>query len=260
MAQAGRDYLDIMQPDLTFRTLWRSYRRERFRSELVSDWAVAVLYRLPSLWLVARLAPTGISPTAVTLAAFPLALAMPLAALLLPLGFAALATVLLAVAFQILDCVDGGLARATGRSSSKGAALDFVIDMAQWGLFYTSIGIVADRMAGTGEGTGLFWTVVAVAAAWLRLYARVVRDARPASAAPDTPAATAPVEPAGQGGLVVLAERAVAGMSGALPIFFGIAALAGAVPAMVIFVLLYALLDVGDAVWTSFRNWPGEAA
>lgn len=246
-----------MQPDPTFRTLWREYRRERFRSELVSDWAVAVLYRLPSLWLVARLVPTGISPTAVTLAALPVALAMPLAALLLPPGAAALATVLLAIAFQILDCADGGLARATGRSSSKGAALDFVIDMAQWGLFYTSIGIVADRMAGAGEGTGLFWTVVAFAAAWLRLYARVVRDARPASAAPDT---TAPPGPAGQGGLVVLAERAVAGMSGALPIFFGIAALAGVVPAMVVFVLLYALLDVGDAVWTSFRNWPGDAA
>ncbi|WP_067218919.1 CDP-alcohol phosphatidyltransferase family protein [Stappia indica] len=246
-----------MQPDPTFRTLWREYRRERFRSELVSDWAVAVLYRLPSLWLVARLVPTGMSPTAVTLAALPVALAMPLAALLLPPGAAALATVLLAVAFQILDCVDGGLARATGRSSSKGAALDFVIDMAQWGLFYTSIGIVADRMAGTDEGTGLFWTVVAVAAAWLRLYARVVRDARPASVAPGT---AAPLGHSAQGGFVVLAERALAGMSGALPIFFGIAALAGVVPAMVIFVLLYALLDVGDAVWTSFRNWPGDAA
>ena len=246
-----------MQPDTTFRTLWREYRRERFRSELVSDWAVAVLYRLPSLWLVARLVPTGMSPTAVTLAALPVALAMPLAALLLPPGAAALATVLLAVAFQILDCADGGLARATGRSSSKGAALDFVIDMAQWGLFYTSIGIVADRMAGTDEGTGLFWTVVAVAAAWLRLYARVVRDARPASVAPGT---AAPLGHSAQGGFVVLAERALAGMSGALPIFFGIAALAGAVPAMVIFVLLYALLDVADAVWTSFRNWPDARA
>ncbi|SOC07366.1 CDP-alcohol phosphatidyltransferase family protein [Stappia indica] len=257
MAQAGRDQLDIMQPDTTFRTLWREYRRERFRSELVSDWAVAVLYRLPSLWLVARLVPTGMSPTAVTLAALPVALAMPLAALLLPPGGAALATVLLAVAFQILDCADGGLARATGRSSSKGAALDFVIDMAQWGLFYTSIGIVADRMAGTDEGTGLFWTVVAVAAAWLRLYARVVRDARPASVAPGT---AAPLGHSAQGGFVVLAERALAGMSGALPIFFGIAALAGAVPAMVVFVLLYALLDVADAVWTSFRNWPDARA
>lgn len=246
-----------MQPDPTFRTLWREYRRERFRSELASDWAVAVLYRLPSLWLVARLVPTGISPTAVTLAALPVALAMPLAALLLPLGFAVLGTVLLAVAFQILDCADGGLARATGRSSSKGAALDFIIDMAQWGLFYTSIGILADRMAGAGEATGLFWTVLALVAAWLRLYARVARDARPASAAPDT---AAPSGLAGQGGFVVLAERALAGMSGALPIFLGIAALAGALPAMVVFVLVYALLDVGDAVWTSFRNWPGEGA
>lgn len=246
-----------MQPDPTFRTLWREYRRERFRSELASDWAVAVLYRLPSLWLVARLVPTGISPTAVTLAALPVALAMPLAALLLPPGFAVLGTVLLAVAFQILDCADGGLARATGRSSSKGAALDFVIDMAQWGLFYASIGILADRMAGAGEATGLFWTVLALVAAWLRLYARVVRDARPPAAAPGT---AAPLGQTAQGGFVVLTERMVAGMSGALPIFLGIAALAGALPAMVVFVLVYALLDVGDAVWTSFRNWPGEGA
>ncbi|QGZ34760.1 CDP-alcohol phosphatidyltransferase family protein [Stappia indica] len=245
-----------MQPDPTFRTLWREYRRERFRSELASDWAVAVLYRLPSLWLVARLVPTGISPTAVTLAALPVALAMPLAALLLPPGFAVLGTVLLAVAFQILDCADGGLARATGRSSSKGAALDFVIDMAQWGLFYTSIGILADRMV-AADGTGFFWTPLALAAAWLRLYARVARDARPASPAAD---AAPPPQEAQPGGFVVLAERALAGMSGALPIFLGIAALAGALPAMVVFVLVYALLDVGDAVWTSFRNWPGEGA
>lgn len=244
-----------MQPDPTFLTLWREYRRERFRSELASDWAVAVLYRLPSLWLVARLVPTGISPTAVTLAALPVALAMPLAALLLPPGFAVLGTVLLAVAFQILDCADGGLARATGRSSSKGAALDFVIDMAQWGLFYASIGILADRTAGAGEATGLFWTVLALVAAWLRLYARVVRDARPPAAAPGT---AVPLGQTAQGGFVVLTERMVAGMSGALPIFLGIAALAGALPAMVVFVLVYALLDVGDAVWTSFRNWPGE--
>ena len=246
-----------MQPDPTFRTLWREYRRERFRSELASDWAVAVLYRLPSLWLVARLVPTGISPTAVTLAALPVALAMPLAALLLPPGFAVLGTVLLAVAFQILDCADGGLARATGRSSSKGAALDFVIDMAQWGLFYTSIGILADRMAGAGEATGLFWTVLALVAAWLRLYARVARDARPASPAAD---AAPPPQETAPGGLIVLTERMVAGMSGALPIFLGIAALTGALPAMVVFVLVYALLDVGDAVWASFRNWPGEGA
>ena len=245
-----------MQPDPTFRTLWREYRRERFRSELARDWAVAVLYRLPSLWLVARLVPTGISPTAVTLAALPVALAMPLAALLLPPGGAAVATVLLAVAFQILDCADGGLARATGRSSSKGAALDFVIDMAQWGLFYTSIGILADRMV-AADGIGFFWTPLALAAAWLRLYARVVRDARPASPAADT--APRPQEKAA-GGLIALTERMVAGMSGALPIFLGIAALAGALPAMVVFVLVYALLDVGDAVWTSFRNWPGEGA
>ena len=242
-----------MRPDLTFRSLWRQYRQDKFAKELATDWAAALLYRAPGFWLVALLAPTGISPTAVTLAAVPVVLAMPLAALTLPLAAAAIAVALLAALFQTLDCTDGALARATGRSSARGGALDFVIDMGQWGFFYTSIGLLADRVAAGDTVAGFFWTALAAVAAWLRLYARVIRDARPA--APAGPAAPGPARLGG----FDRRERGISGLSGALPVLLILAFFTGTLPALVVFLLAYSLLDVGDAALATFRGWPRDS-
>lgn len=241
-----------MRPDLTFRSLWRQYRQDKFAKELATDWAAALLYRAPGFWLTARLAPTGISPTTVTLAAVPVVLAMPLAALTFPPGAAAVAIVLLSALFQTLDCTDGALARATGQSSARGGALDFVIDMGQWGVFYTSIGLLADRVAAEDTLSGFFWTALAAFAAWLRLYARIVRDARPA-----LPAAPAAPGKARLGPLDILA-RGITGLSGALPILLALAFFTGALPALVVFLLVYSLLDVGDAALATFGGWPRD--
>ncbi|MBL6432572.1 MAG: CDP-alcohol phosphatidyltransferase family protein, partial [Alphaproteobacteria bacterium] len=162
------------------------------------------IWSFPLIWLLAR---TPVSPTAVTLSSVPLALSMPVLALTLPLEQAARVG-LVAILFQILDCVDGGLARCTGRTSRLGGTLDFLIDMAQWGLLYGSIGLLADRVLDTGA----LWTAVGCAAAWVRLYARVVRDAGAGGA--DAVSAAGAKRPAGPLDVVLWF---FAGLSGAIP-------------------------------------------
>src|ERR1700750_910950 len=118
--------------------------RPRFANELRTEWAIAVLYRPVSLLVTPLFAALGASPTAVTLLGLAIALVLPFAAA--AGGAQAWASVgALAIAFCVLDCVDGDLARVTGRSSRRGAYLDFVVDLAYRTGLYSAIGVVADR-------------------------------------------------------------------------------------------------------------------
>ena len=91
-----------------------------------------------------------------SLLALVLALSMPLQALALPVGVAAVTVTLSGMLFQVLDCADGTLARVTGQTSKLGGDIDTLIDLTQWGLLYISIGMLAD----TTLDTGLFWTAL----------------------------------------------------------------------------------------------------
>uniref|UniRef100_UPI003BA890ED CDP-alcohol phosphatidyltransferase family protein n=1 Tax=Stappia sp. TaxID=1870903 RepID=UPI003BA890ED len=227
----------------TLADMLRRFRRDSLARELRTDWAVALLYRVPSLVLVRLLLPTGVSPTAVTLAGLLLVVAMPVAALAFSVWWAALAVGLLGIVFQVIDCVDGGLARATGRSSRLGAVVDYLVDMAQWGALYVSTGIVADRVIAAIEGgePGLAWTLVGLGAAWTRLLARVVRDAVPA----EQDAKAAPLPRLTAGGTIV---ALFAGLSGAIAPMVLAGALWGFLPGVLVFLLVYALADVADAL------------
>ncbi len=223
----------MRQPtEIPLRVIADDLRGGRLRSEFRTSWAIALLYRAPSLplvWLATRL---GIGPTAVTLLALALALTMPLQALVLPLSVAVWGVAASGMVFQVLDCVDGTLARVTGRTSRRGGDLDFLVDMAQWGLLYLAIGILADRWLGAGWS----WTALAAGAAWLRLLARLVRDTL--AAAPDA----GPPHP---GGLTQIPVVFVAGLSGLIPFL----ALTGSFLWLSVwFLLVYALLDLGDAL------------
>jgi phosphatidylglycerophosphate synthase len=233
----------------------RRYHRDSLARELRTDWAVAVLYRVPSLVLVRLLLPTGVTPTAVTLIGLLLVVAMPVAALLLPAASAAVAVGILGIGFQVVDCVDGGLARETGRSSRLGAVADYLVDMTQWGALYLSAGIVADRTLArlAGGDPELVWTLIGLGAAWARLLARVVRDAvtsRPQAGGEDP----SPLSATG----VVLAL--FAGLSGAIAPLVVAGAVWGFLPAVLVFVLVYALADVGDALVATLRTASAEDA
>lgn len=214
-------------------TIARDLRGPVYRAELRGSWATAVLFRVPSLplvWLCTRL---GIGPMAVTFAALVVALSLPVQAATMPLGWAVWTVAISGAFFHVLDCTDGTLARVTGRSSRRGGDLDFLIDMAQWGMLYLAIGMLADRTLDTGA----FWTAVAAFAAWLRLYARTVRDrlADPTAQAPESSALT----------LKNFVPRFVSGLSGLLPF---LALSGGNLWLAVLFLVVYAALDVGEAL------------
>ncbi|MDQ3914229.1 MAG: CDP-alcohol phosphatidyltransferase family protein [Actinomycetota bacterium] len=82
------------------------------------------LYRPISTRIASLLARTGVSPLTVTWVGVAVAL---LAAVLLGGGYY-VAGAAAALVAEIVDCVDGDLARATDRSSTVGAFLDSVLD------------------------------------------------------------------------------------------------------------------------------------
>jgi phosphatidylglycerophosphate synthase len=99
------------------------------------------------------------------------------------------------VIFCVLDCVDGDLARVTGRASRRGAYADFLTDIVYRVALYASIGLLVDRSPtaqalisigeGAGLATGLACALLAVAARACRLYV----EAEGSSASPLSPRA-----------------------------------------------------------------------
>lgn len=153
--------------------------RPKFVHELRTEWAIALVYRPFSFLLTPLFAALGLTPSAVTLLGFACACVLPFAAVSGgPHGWLLVGA--LGVVFCVLDCIDGDLARVTGRASTHGAYLDFAVDIVYRVSMYASIGIVADRIresatgaAGdqTGLVAGLVCALLAVVARACRLYA-----------------------------------------------------------------------------------------
>ena len=139
--------------------------RPRFRHELRTEWAAALLYRPVSLLLTPLFAACRVPPLAVTLAGAACALALPLLAIA---GRGSTAIGVAAIAFCIFDCMDGDLARSTGRVSAAGAYADFVVDLVYRAAFYAAIGFLWSAYAGLA--LGLACALVAIVARACRLY------------------------------------------------------------------------------------------
>lgn len=218
-------------PPISLRQISLDVRGDRFLAEFYTSWAVAVLYRAPSIplvWVAARL---GLRPMSVTVGGLILVLSMPLQALYLPLAWSGIAVALSAAVFQVLDCVDGTLARITGQTSRRGGDMDAMTDLIQWGMLYLAIGILADR---TLPDTGHAWALLGMAAAWVRLMARMARDRTDTG----TDVADAPPRPPSPAQWPV---AFLGGISGLLPFL----ALTGEyLWISVWFLLIYAVLDL----------------
>jgi phosphatidylglycerophosphate synthase len=173
--------------------------RPKFAHELRTEWAIALVYRPFSFLLTPLFAACGAAPTAVTMLGLACALLLPWLAI--TGGASAWAWVgALGVIFCILDCVDGDLARVTGRTSKLGAYADFITDIVYRIALYASIGLLVDRsqVVGSlvGEGAGL---AVGLACALLAVVARACRlyveadgsSASPARGTSDTAASVA---------------------------------------------------------------------
>jgi phosphatidylglycerophosphate synthase len=204
------------------------------RSEWQTNWATALFFRTPGVamaWLLLRM---GVTPMKVTLSGLALAILMPICASVLPLGIAGPVLFLLAVMFEILDCADGTMARISNTVSETGARADFLADMLHWGLLYLAFGILADRMF----DQFWLWTALAGIAAWLRLFARICNDSVPK------------IEVETSATLPPLWLRFIMGLSGLIPL---LTIFPNHMHLVVSAVLIYALLDIGDAVGRAFR-------
>jgi phosphatidylglycerophosphate synthase len=148
------------------------YRAHKLKEELATDWGSLVFYRLPAFGLAWALLPLGATPNQFTIAGLLTIPAIALAAWFLPPGTAMAVVTVLALAFNVLDCADGALARATGKSSLSGRYMDFAADVLYRNIAYASYGLIADRM---WPGAAFPWLAVGLACGMLATYARLNR-------------------------------------------------------------------------------------
>ncbi len=163
--------LKFKQLRATFTTMASAYVAEKFREEMETDWGSAVIYRWPALVLASLAATFGASATQLTLFSLSL-LPLMLAAVALPVGYAMPTSMALAIIFNILDCADGPVARATSTQSQSGAYLDFATDLLYRFVMLASIGLYSAVVAERFAVLSLFLTL---GAGFSATYARLAR-------------------------------------------------------------------------------------
>ena len=124
-----------------------SYTPEKAWSEAEGDLPSYLIYRPISIWLTPGFIASGISATGATAIGLALTLALVPAALL---GGERAYLLVAGLVFcnHVVDCVDGNIARTTGRSSGAGALLDGFCDLLFWTLYFLAIGILVERAGG----------------------------------------------------------------------------------------------------------------
>ena len=227
--------------------------RPRFANELRTEWAIAVLYRPISLLITPIFAALGATPAVVTLLGLAIALALPFVAA--AAGVYAWAPVgALAIAFCVLDCVDGDLARVTGRSSERGAYLDFIVDLVYRAGVYAAIGVVADSMRGAGGIEALGFHGGVVTGLVCALIAIVARSCRLYVDGGGHGAERGPTDHPSSGGDVAVAF--VSGLDHLLPMAVLICGALGALDWILVWLLVYSLGDFAQTqpgVWKKLQ-------
>ena len=139
--------------------------------EMRGDWACALIYRPVSFVLTPLFVAASVRPMTVTLLGLVCALLLPCIAW--AGGAQAWPFVgAIGILFCVLDCVDGDVARVTGRTSARGAYADFATDIVYRISLYAAFGIVVDGAASEPRFGAL---AIALLAAVLAVTARVCR-------------------------------------------------------------------------------------
>lgn len=153
--------------------VFRSYDPEKFREELYGDWPFVLVFRPISFLLTPLALKAGLSANSVTVGRAAIAGLMLLAAW--AFGMPPLVAAALAVLVQVLDGVDGNIARTTGDLTPIGDYLDFIADMGFRAAFYLTIGL----STGTAVGGFALAALLTVLARLSRLYAEARGFAAP---------------------------------------------------------------------------------
>lgn len=106
-----------------------------------------LIYRPLSFYVTPPLLHLRVPILAVTLASGVLALLM-VAAAWRGGEHAYLVVAALGLGFHLLDCVDGNMARTTGKSSRLGGLIDGAVDMSFWVLLFLSLGLLVEHAGG----------------------------------------------------------------------------------------------------------------
>lgn len=118
-------------------------RQEERRSHLPDH----IVYRPLSFWITPLFLNLGFSANAVTVFSMLVALSMPVTARLGGVYAYGMVAVL-GVFFQILDCVDGNIARMLKTSGRVGEMLDRMSTILLWTAYFISVGILSDEASG----------------------------------------------------------------------------------------------------------------
>ncbi len=123
-----------------------SYSKEKAEDEKRSELFAFWFYRPLSFYLTPLFLATGWTADGVTVLQFVMAVLIPVVALVG--GFSGAALVVgLALLMQVLDCVDGNMARVTRRYSAAGSLLDGLCTLLFWSLYFFALGILAQGSA-----------------------------------------------------------------------------------------------------------------
>lgn len=125
-----------------------SYSPEKAAEERRGEFAAYVAYRPLSFFVTPALMVAGFSADGVTALMFLLSAALPVVAAWGG-AHAYVWVVAIALALQVLDCVDGNIARVTRRFTAVGGMLDGLCTLVFWALYFFTVGILAQDDAGS---------------------------------------------------------------------------------------------------------------
>lgn len=135
-----------------------SYSAEKAAEERRNEIAAALVYRPVSFWITPLFLALGWTADAVSVLQLGFAVAMIGVACLGGLA-GALAVVGLALAIQVLDCVDGNVARVSRHTTPVGTMIDGLCTLLFWALYFVAVGVLAhgpgNWVAGHGREIGL---------------------------------------------------------------------------------------------------------
>ncbi len=210
--------------------------------EICGEWGAALFYRPLSLVLTWPLARFGVPPIAVTILGLLLLPVIALFAVEAAPAAAVPVVCILGALFCVLDCTDGALARALRRESKFGHYVDLSSDLMYRPVIYAALGHLADRLSDSSQSVSL---TVALAAAWLALFARMLRLyyksllPQPTTAAQHIAVKATP--------LIGKAYLALSGIDTLLPFLALVLWWVGALPWLFIWLLIYSAADAAYA-------------
>jgi phosphatidylglycerophosphate synthase len=131
-----------------------AWLRKRRLTELEGELPAVLLYRPVSHMVTPLFLRLRLSPLSVTLVNGAIALSLvPVAVMTGSRAYLHVAA--LGLVFHVLDCVDGDMARVSGKTSELGRLADGFVDQVYWIALFASFGILVDRAGETLAGSGL---------------------------------------------------------------------------------------------------------